>query len=189
MADRKTYHHGALRQALIDGAKEILAESGHEQFSLNEVARRAGVSTAAPYRHFTNRDDLLSAVAEEGYRTLADDLEKATGLVGLGGAYVRFAHEHPGLFVTMFRSRPGGEASAAGEAAFGTLLRAVVAAQESGEIVSHASPELTARSIWATLHGLAVLHLQRPHERYGLGGEPEELAATTLSALLGVKPG
>ena len=187
MAERRTYHHGALRQALIDGAKEILAESGQEQFSLNEVARRAGVSTAAPYRHFSNRDELLGAVAEEGYATLAEKLENTSGLARLGGVYVRFAHDNPGLFVTMFRSRPGGTESAAGRAAFETLLRAVTAAQHSGEIAVHASPEITARSLWATLHGLAVLHLQQPHDRYGLGGEPEELATTTLSALLGLK--
>jgi len=187
MAERRTYHHGRLRQVLIDGAKEILAESGHEQFSLNEVARRAGVSTAAPYRHFSNRDELLSAVAEEGYVTLAEKLENTSGLARLGGVYVRFAHDNPGLFVTMFRSRPAGTESAAGRAAFATLLRAITAAQHSGEIATHASPEITARSLWVTLHGLAVLHLQQPHDRYGLGGEPEELAATTLSALLGLK--
>jgi len=187
MAEGRTYHHGALRQALIDGAKEILAERGHEQFSLNEVARRAGVSTAAPYRHFSNRDELLGAVAEEGYVALAGKLENAGGLVRLGGVYVRFAHDNPGLFVTMFRRRPGGTESAAGRAAFETLLRAIAAAQHSGEIATRASPEITARSVWATLHGLAVLHLQQPHDRYGLGGEPEELASTTLSALLGLK--
>jgi AcrR family transcriptional regulator len=187
MAERRSYHHGALRQALIDGAKEILAESGHDQFSLNEVARRAGVSTAAPYRHFDSRDELLGAVAEEGYATLAGKLEDTTGLAGLGGAYVRFAHDNPGLFITMFRSRPGGTESAAGSAAFGTLLRAVTAAQQNAEIATHASPQITARAIWATLHGLAVLHLQQPHERYGLGEEPEALVSTTLSALLGLK--
>jgi len=187
MAESRTYHHGTLRKALLDGAKEILAERGHEQFSLNEVARRAGVSTAAPYRHFRNRDELLGAVAEEGYVTLADKLENASGLARLGGVYVRFAHDNPGLFVTMFRSRPEGTESAAGRAAFEALLRAVAAAQDSGEIATHASPELTARSLWVTLHGLAVLHLQQPHDRYGLGGEPEQLATTTLSALLGLK--
>ncbi|GAA2697923.1 TetR/AcrR family transcriptional regulator [Actinoplanes palleronii] len=187
MAERGTYHHGTLRQALINGAKEILAERGHEQFSLNEVARRAGVSTAAPYRHFRNRDELLGAVAEEGYVTLAERLEEASGLAGLGGVYVRFAHDNPGLFVTMFRSRPGGTESVAGRAAFETLLRAITAAQRSGEIATHASSEITARSLWVTLHGLAVLHLQQPHDRYGLGGEPEQLATTTLSALLGLK--
>lgn len=63
---RATYHHGALRPALIDGAREILAERGHEQFSLDQVARRAGVSTAAPGRHFSGKDELLAAVAEQG---------------------------------------------------------------------------------------------------------------------------
>lgn len=94
---RATYHHGSLRQALIDGAREILAERGHDQFSLNEVARRAGVSTAAPYRHFESKDDLLAAVADQGYATLHQTLERTAAstddvrerLLRLGGAYVR----------------------------------------------------------------------------------------------------
>lgn len=194
--ERPTYHHGALRQALIDRAREILAERGHDQFSLNEVARRAGVSTAAPYRHFSGRDDLLAAVAEQGYSTLFENLERATAntadpserVLRLGGAYVRFAHEHPDLFVTMFRSRPGGEASIVAFSCFDLLLHAVRDAQDSGAIP--ASPaNVMARSIWATLHGLAVLHLQRPHENFGMADAPESLAASSLTVLLGLQSG
>lgn len=193
---RQTYHHGALRQALIDGARQILAERGHDQFSLNEVARRAGVSTAAPYRHFSSRDDLLAAVAEQGYSTLFENLERATAnaadpserILRLGGAYVRFAHDHPDLFVTMFRSRPGGEASVVAFSCFDLLLHAVRDAQDSGAIPDSPA-NLMARSIWATLHGLAVLHLQRPHEHFGMAEPPESLAASSLSILLGLQTG
>ncbi|MFK0043592.1 TetR/AcrR family transcriptional regulator [Streptomyces sp. NPDC090741] len=189
---RATYHHGALRQALIDGAREILAERGHEQFSLNEVARRAGVSTAAPYRHFSGKDELLDAVAGQGYATLLDTLQKAVAdtagprerLLRLAGAYVRFAHDHPDLFVTMFRSQPG--ADPVGHDSFEVLLRAVVDAQAAALIPAKPSPELMARSLWATLHGLAVLSLRQPHQRFGMDEPPEELAAGTLSALFGL---
>jgi AcrR family transcriptional regulator len=189
---RTAYHHGALRQALIDGAREILAERGHEQFSLKEVARRAGVSTSAPYRHFDTRDDLLNAVAAEGYAKLHQSLEQTAAttadagerLLRLGGAYVRFAQEHPDLFVTMFR--PG---AAAGHDSFDVLLRTVAEAQRAELIPSDPSAELMARSIWATLHGLAVLSLRGPYKRFGMDDPPEDLAATTLSALLGLKAG
>ncbi|MFC4608703.1 TetR/AcrR family transcriptional regulator [Streptomyces maoxianensis] len=189
---RTTYHHGALRQALIDGAREILAEGGHEQFSLNEVARRAGVSTAAPYRHFSGKDELLAAVAEQGYATLHASLERASAdtadvrerLLRLAGAYVRFAHDHPDLFVTMFRSRPG--ADPVGHDSFEVLLQAVVDAQATALIPAKPSPELMARSIWATLHGLAVLSLRQPHQRFGMDEPPEDLATSTLSAMFGL---
>ncbi|MBT2389276.1 TetR/AcrR family transcriptional regulator [Streptomyces sp. ISL-1] len=189
---RTTYHHGALRQALIDGAREILAEGGHEQFSLNEVARRAGVSTAAPYRHFSGKDELLAAVAEQGYATLHASLERASAdtadvrerLLRLAGAYVRFAHDHPDLFVTMFRSWPG--AAPVGHDSFEVLLQAVVDAQATALIPAKPSPELMARSIWATLHGLAVLSLRQPHQRFGMDEPPEDLATSTLSAMFGL---
>ncbi|MER6386114.1 TetR/AcrR family transcriptional regulator [Streptomyces sp. NPDC001250] len=189
---RATYHHGSLRQALIDGAREILAERGHDQFSLNEVARRAGVSTAAPYRHFESKDDLLAAVADQGYATLHQTLERTAAstddvrerLLRLGGAYVRFAHDHPDLFVTMFRGRPS--PSPVGVDSFNMLLRSVIDAQAADLISTHPSPELMARSIWAALHGLAVLSLRQPHQRFGMDEPPEELAAHTLSALLGL---
>ncbi|ANP56482.1 hypothetical protein AVL59_13295 [Streptomyces griseochromogenes] len=189
---RATYHHGALRQALIDGAREILAERGHEQFSLNEVARRAGVSTAAPYRHFSGKDELLAAVAEQGYSTLVDSLKRAVAdtadarerLLRLAGAYVRFAHEHPDLFVTMFRSQPG--ADPVGHDSFEVLLRAVVDAQAAALVPAKPSPELMARSLWATLHGLAVLSLRQPHQRFGMDEPPEDLATSTLSAIFGL---
>ncbi|MFF3249267.1 TetR/AcrR family transcriptional regulator [Streptomyces sp. NPDC002870] len=189
---RTSYHHGALRQALIDGAREILAEQGHEQFSLNEVARRVGVSTSAPYRHFANRDELLTEVAAQGYATLHRSLEQtaasttdtAERLLRLGGAYVRFAHDHPDLFVTMFRSQPG--AGPIGHESFEVLLRTVADAQREAIISPKASAELMARSIWATLHGLAVLSLRQPHQRFGMDEPPEDLATRTLSAIFGL---
>jgi AcrR family transcriptional regulator len=191
---RTAYHHGALRQALIDGAREILAERGHEQFSLKEVARRAGVSTSAPYRHFDTKDDLLNAVAAEGYAKLHQSLEQTAAttadpgerLLRLGGTYVRFAQEHPDLFITMFRSQPS---VPAGHGSFDVLLRAVAEAQHAELIPPGPPAELMARSIWATLHGLAVLSLRGPYKRFGMDEPPEDLAATTLSTLLGLKTG
>jgi AcrR family transcriptional regulator len=150
------------------------------------------LSTSAPYRHFENRDELLTAVAAQGYETLHQSLGQAAAstadaaerLLRLGGAYVRFAHDHPDLFVTMFRSRP--DAQPVGQESFDVLLRAVSDAQRERILSTKPSAELLARSIWATLHGLASLSLRQPHERFGMGAPPEDLATTTLSAILGL---
>ncbi|MFI1913747.1 TetR/AcrR family transcriptional regulator [Nocardia sp. NPDC020380] len=190
----KTYHHGALRQALIDETKAILAERGHDQFSLNEVARRLGVSSAAPYRHFTNREELLTAVATEGYDLLYRALQPAAGgtgdprerLLRMGGAYVRFAHDHRELFMTMFHDRHG--STPLGGESFDLLIAAVAAAQQAKVLPGNASPELMARSVWAALHGLAELVLRRPGKRFGFDAPPEELAVTTLTTLLQLEP-
>jgi AcrR family transcriptional regulator len=108
---RSSYHHGDLRRALLDTALRLIAEEGSSSFTLREVARRAGVSHAAPYRHFANKTALLAAVAEEGFRTLRTRLleagtrlpaEPLARLQTLGVEYVRFAVEHPSHFRVMF---------------------------------------------------------------------------------------
>ncbi|GAB2530153.1 TetR/AcrR family transcriptional regulator [Nocardia heshunensis] len=190
---KATYHHGALRQALIDGAREILAERGHDRFSLNEVARRVGVSTAAPYRHFATREELLGAVAVEGYGLLYDTLRAAAAetdeprarLLRMSGAYVRFAHDHPDLFLTMFHDQRGDEPI--GMESFDLLTSAVAAAQQAEVLSPKASETIMARSIWAALHGITELMLRRPHPSFGLDAPPEELAVTTVSTLLGLE--
>ncbi|MDA3623922.1 TetR/AcrR family transcriptional regulator [Saccharopolyspora sp. WRP15-2] len=104
-----TYHHGDLRAACLRAARELLEESGNAGLSLRAVARRAGVSATAPYRHYADRDALLSAVAAEGYRELAEQLVAAhpspvtpDDFAEIAVAYVRFALAHPALFRVMF---------------------------------------------------------------------------------------
>ncbi|KAB0246060.1 TetR/AcrR family transcriptional regulator, partial [Escherichia coli] len=105
----RSYHHGDLPTALVQAALELLEEGGATELSLRAAARRAGVSTAAPYRHFADRDALLSAVAAVGYRDLATQLEAANpspetpdDLADIAIAYVNFALQRPGLFRAMF---------------------------------------------------------------------------------------
>ena len=106
------YHHGALREALIQATESLLAERGAEGFSLREVARRAGVSPAAPAHHFGDAAGLLTAVVSQGFEALSHALEAGdacggadplAALRGQGEAYVRFAMQHPGRFRLMFR--------------------------------------------------------------------------------------
>src|ERR1700736_6916046 len=99
---RSPYHHGDLRAACLRAAMELLEEGGATALSLRAVARRAGVSPAAPYRHYADRDALISAVAAVGYRELAEHLAEAhpppstpEQLASVGVAYVEFALERP----------------------------------------------------------------------------------------------
>jgi AcrR family transcriptional regulator len=106
------YHHGDLRPALVDAAIAVIAERGVRDFSMAEASRRLGVTTAAPYRHFADRDELLAAVAARGLTVFAAMLSGAPGaadtaaqrLAAMAGAYVRFAAEQRPLFDALFSS-------------------------------------------------------------------------------------
>src|ERR1700755_130164 len=156
-AGGRSYHHGALRRALVDAARALLEEAGPEALSLRDVARRVGVSHNAPYRHFPTRQALLAAIAADGFDRLASLLGPEAGLAALGRAYLGFARHHPGLFRLMFdgtlekSAHPElGQAAAAAYA----VLRAAVAPL---------APEAERRGAtvlaWAQLHGLALLAL------------------------------
>lgn len=106
----RRYHHGDLRASLVDAAIVLIAERGVRGFSLAEASRRLGVTTAAPYRHFADREELLAAVAVRGLQTFAALANAELGaagtpdqrLAGMAAAYVRFAAEHRALFDTLF---------------------------------------------------------------------------------------
>lgn len=172
MATRSTYHHGNLGPALIAAARDLLAANGPGAVSLREAARRVGVSATATYRHFTDKDHLLAAIAAEGYREFAEKLRNAEvgaeDFSGLGAAYIEFAIEHPGLFRLMFgpllRERDRyPELGAAADAAFAALqdraARVVRGSEEDIESVAYAA--------WSFAHGLARLVLDDviPRER------------------------
>ncbi|MGW9450050.1 TetR/AcrR family transcriptional regulator [Streptomyces sp. NPDC055632] len=103
MTTRSTYHHGDLRQAVLAAALDVIAAEGPGALSLRDLARRAGVSHAAPAHHFKDRAGLLTAVAAEGYDLLARTLADTPDLRERGVRYVRFAVEHPAHFQVMFQ--------------------------------------------------------------------------------------
>jgi AcrR family transcriptional regulator len=162
-AAKATYHHGDLRAACVSAAMELLEESGEAALSLRAVARRAGVSPAAPYRHYADRKALVSAVAAVGYRELAERLAAAhpspstpEQLASVAIAYVQFALERPALFRIMFGEpcdRDNDERIAA-TAAVSLYVRGIVERS-----FPQADPEALATAIWALVHGLAFLHL------------------------------
>jgi len=108
---RKSYHHGQLKEALITAANQLVEEKGAENFSMADACRLAGVSTAAPYRHFRDRNELLAEVVNQGFRDLAEADQQAVqaagegtleGIIEMGKSYVAFAARRPGVFRLMF---------------------------------------------------------------------------------------
>ncbi len=168
--ERETYHHGDLRQALIDAALELIAEKDVSSLSLREVARRVGVSHAAPYRHFADKDALLAAVAEEGFQTLTQQLKEAVQqansepvkqLEASGIAYVDYAIAHPSHYRVMFGAYGANEKkhpslSKASMQAFMVLVNVIVEGQSAG-VMRSGEPKQLASAAWAVVHGLAML--------------------------------
>jgi AcrR family transcriptional regulator len=163
---RRPYHHGNLRQTLIDAAVELIAETGPRGFTLREAARRAGVSHNAPYRHFQDKDELLAAVAAQGFEELTRSMTRAARgesgslqrLRAAGIAYIGFALRRPQHFTAMFET-PAAECSReAGERAFHTLLRLIEDCQKAGELRPD-KPHQMATVAWALVHGVAKLAL------------------------------
>lgn len=196
-AKKAGYHHGDLRRALIDAALDVVERKGPAALTLRELSPRLGVSHVALYRHFRDKESLLSALAEEGFRHLRDAMvaeRDAAGddpemrLLATGVAYVRFATSHRGHFAVMFSHLaapppdvPGLPREAGG--AFGVLLDAVVAAQRAGTL-RPGDPLRFARFAWSCVHGLATLAVERCLDPVGLGGPPEALAAEAVEDVL-----
>jgi AcrR family transcriptional regulator len=168
------YHHGSLRKALVDAGIRVLSRDGADAVTLRAVAREAGVSHAAPYSHFKDREALLAAVAVPSFRELARRLRDAvageTGDAGdriraAGRAYLGFAIDRPEEYRLMFGPRVGSfEAheglGSASRDAFGVLVAAVEAGQAAG-LVSPGPSTGLATFAWAAVHGLASLFVDR----------------------------
>jgi len=167
MSKVRAYHHGNLRQSLLEAAVELIAESGAAGFTLREVARRAGVSHNAPYRHFRDKDDLLGAVAAQGFEELTLAMTSAAGrhrgsferLKSSGLAYVEFALRRPQHFAIMFDAAlpdTGGAAQTAGGQAFETLLGFIEECQKDARLPP-GDPLQLACVAWSLVHGIAKL--------------------------------
>jgi AcrR family transcriptional regulator len=199
----RAYHHGDLQRALVEAGMAIVEREGVEALSLRAAARRAKVSHAAPYHHFQGKAELLAAVAAAGFQQLVESIAKetATAKVGdplarlraVGHGYIFFAVSRPLVFQLMFRpeltlpsQHPGlREAEAA---AFGTLMEAIVAAQQSGQLAGR-DPRPLAAFAWSGVHGLAMLHIDNVFAETPLGElQFDELAAQVNEAIiLGLK--
>lgn len=167
---RKSYHHGNLRQALVDAALLLIDEKGPLGFTLAEAARAAGVTPAAPYRHFRGRDELIEEVARQGFGMFADRLERAAASGGAsalrsmfaaGSAYLEFARQHPGHYKAMFESgidvAHNPQLLQAGGRAHAVLVGVAARLAEQLPPERRPPPAMVANHVWAFSHGVVEL--------------------------------
>jgi AcrR family transcriptional regulator len=183
---KSRYHHGDLRAALVDVAVELIAERGVRDFSLAEASRRLGVTVAAPYRHFADRDELLAAVALRALEVFRETLAAEAGdtngaeqqLAAMARAYVRFAAEQRPLFETLFQS-------GIDKTRYPELIRAYEPIDAYLTLVEHvcegdaAAAEALVAALEATAHGHAALLIDG---EYGEGPKAVRLAADRAAA-------
>jgi AcrR family transcriptional regulator len=182
------YHHGNLKEALLRAALELIAQKGPAGFTFAEAARWAGVSPAAPYRHFRDRDELLASVALRGFQQFEAALAKAwddgrpdsmTAFDRLGKAYLAFARTEPAFYSAMFEAGipldANPELRESGDRAFAVLRTA--AEQLAAMLPAGSRPPslMMALHIWATAHGIASLFGRGDAGRRTLPMSPEEL--------------
>lgn len=166
MSTSTPYHHGDLRAVLLRTAGEILEKEGLAELKLREVARRAGVSHNAPYRHFPDRDSLLAALAAEGFQWFGDALETRPRRE-MGEAYVEFALAHPQRFRLMFGALPG----VSDHRAYEALKKSFADLGEDAEYAAAAA--------WGLVHGLAHLLL----DGHFAGRERKQFVREVLSTV------
>ncbi|HAR50661.1 MAG TPA: TetR family transcriptional regulator [Roseovarius nubinhibens] len=191
---KRGYHHGNLRQALVDAALTLIETRGPTGFTLSEAAKQAGVPPAAVYRHFAGRDDLIAEAARQGFVIFAEAQDKALGpdpscpiegFIASGHAYLRFAHDHPGHYMAMFESGIAVDRSPAlAEAAARARARFDQAATRlCGRLPAANCPpaDLFAAHVWALSHGIVELFARNPRPD---GPAPEMLLETALTTYL-----
>ncbi|WP_373541084.1 TetR/AcrR family transcriptional regulator [Chamaesiphon sp.] len=163
------YHHGNLRNALLSIAAELLAEDGLHALSLRKMAQRAGVSHNAPYMHFADKEAVLVAIAEEGFRLLSVEVESAISqssttrlqLISASNAYVNFALNYPNHVQLMFCAYDEEKYPSlleSSQASLHRLFELVKTGQEKRELISGNTQEMT-KAIWAMVHGVATLSI------------------------------
>lgn len=175
MAKKRSYHHPDLRQALLDGAVRLIKEEGMREFSLRKLAKEVGVSHAAPYRHFENKEAILATLMLEGHKrlrtTLLDAQTRCPGkaidkLIAEGRAYLEFARKNPEYLSVMFSREGMAAAMSVGEKlgahqedydSFGVVEATVAKCQAEGSMDPRANVGALSLHAWAEVHGLALL--------------------------------
>ena len=194
---RRSYHHGNLREALIEAALRLIREKGPAGFTIAEAARAAGVSPAAPYRHFRDRDELMAEVARRGFEEFTAALHKAwdqgrptprNALHRLGAAYLAFAREQTPTYAAMFESglRVGAypQLNVASDAALAVLRLACEAVIATLPASSRPPALMMALHIWSLSHGIASLFGRGDDARRPLPMKPEELLEAAVLVYL-----
>lgn len=187
-SERRGYHHGNLREALIEAALELISEKGPAGFTFADAARGAGVSPAAPYRHFRDRDALMADIAKRGFDALSTDLETAADagtpspiptIERIGQAYIEFARREPALFSAMFESGQSSadepELQAAEDRAFNVLLHASENLSAMAPSGKRPPALMMALHLFSLAHGIASLYSRGDGGRRSIPMSPNEL--------------
>lgn len=166
---KRSYHHGNLKQALVEATIDLIEAKGPTGFTMSEAAKTAGVSAAAPYRHFDGREDLIAEIARQGFEMFADLLDFAFGkgatplasFESVGRAYLAFARKHPGHYIAMFESgvsiNANAELAAAANRALSVLSRAAEDLSAHLPDEMRPPPLMISQHIWAMSHGIVEL--------------------------------
>ncbi len=190
---RRGYHHGNLSEALVQAALDLIAQFGPAGFSFAEVTRAVGVSPAAPYRHFRDRDALMADIARRGFDKFADALSAAwnegrpeplEAFKAVGQAYLAFARNEPAYFAAMFEARlppdTSRELTVATERAFGILRQAcetLIADLPAGQ---RPPALMMSLHVWAMAHGIASLFGRGDSARRNIPMTPEQLLEANM---------
>jgi len=185
---RRGYHHGNLREALVQAALGLIADKGPAGFTFAEAARSAGVSPAAPYRHFRDREALIADIARRGFDLLTAAQQAAwndgepdamRALVAVGRAYLEFARTEPAYYSAMFEAGLppdlNRELAAAGDAAFAVLRQASEAVRATLPPDSQPPALMMGLHLWSMTHGIAALFSRGDAARRALPMTPEDL--------------
>ncbi len=167
---KRGYHHGNLRQALVDAALELIEAKGPTGFTLSEAAKQAGVTPAAVYRHFAGREDLIAEAARQGYEIFADLMEYAydkgkpsalASFEATGRAYLAFARKYPGHYISMFESgistNHSPELARVAGRAMGVLEKAADRLARNIPEDKRPPARMVSAHIWAMSHGVVEL--------------------------------
>lgn len=185
---RRGYHHGNLREALIRAALDLIAEKGPFGFTFADAARSAGVSSAAPYRHFRDRDALVADVARRGFELFAEQLDRAwnegkpdpfSAFENIGRAWLAFARGEPAYYSAMFEAGVSPDEDAALREA---ADRASASLRKASELLCAQLPAdkrppagMMSLHIWSLSHGIASLFARGDAGRRKLPMAPEDL--------------
>jgi AcrR family transcriptional regulator len=196
-AHRKdAYHHGDLRQALVNATRQLVIERGAENFTLADACRIAGVSTAAPYKHFRDKDDILKELVIQGFDSLTNRTKQAVerhprgsleGIIAMGKAYVDFARSEPAIFRLMFgqnrRLKLAEPVNTSGRACFQSLIQFIAVYCEANGLRDNSAR--LAVELWTFAHGAASLLIDEDYDKVAPGLDVDSLIESVTPRLLG----
>jgi AcrR family transcriptional regulator len=196
---KTSYHHGELRQALIDAARLLINERMGNDFSLSDACRRAGVSTAAPYRHFADKTEIVNTVVAQGFSDMTNRFRTASGafapgtrdrIIAVGQVYLTFAIGEPALFRMMFSQKPNlakdDIVTTQGRACFAYVMQEVIDYCAFHGVEGNAP--MIALQLWTLVHGAASLTIDGDYAKVAPQIDTSEMIASGAERLLFLLP-